>query len=145
MIETGENNQFRFPIGRILADKLLTLDRIAANRRTNSRRRLPSSIDDYFFCFPLFRYRLDVPKLSCGVVGSGVWDDRIKTTDQPSQARITRTPCLSNGARASFEAPEFVMMVWISLTGQMNAGLTLPNLLASVTTITCLECLSIFR
>jgi hypothetical protein len=60
-------------------------------------------------------------------------------------ARITRIPCRSNGASASGEAPVFVMIVCISFAGQMNAGLTLPNLLASVTTIICLECFSILR
>src|SRR5580693_4999783 len=71
---------------------------------------------------------------------------------QPSEARgqslqtlTIRMPWRSKGDSASGGAPVSVIRMWISLMGQINAGLTLPILLESATTMTCFDCFSILR
>ncbi len=70
---------------------------------------------------------------------------RLPESLKPAQARIMRIPCCSKGASALAVAPVSVIRMLISLAGQINAGPTLPNLLLSAATITCLACLSILR
>src|SRR5882757_2686161 len=62
-----------------------------------------------------------------------------------AQATRTRVPIRVNASKAPFEMPSSVIRILTTSGGQITAGLIMPTLLESATTITCLACLAMAR